>query len=66
MLQILDEADALGEADVAKKVLTRSADGHDPARLRGLPAIGRNVSGATRETDPVRALMAKESSQRLR
>ena len=39
--------------------LRRSADGHDPARLRGLPAIGRNVSGARVDTDPVRALLAK-------
>ena len=41
--------------------LRRSADGHDPARLRGLPAIGRNVSGARVDTDPVRALLAKEA-----
>ena len=37
-----------------------ATSGGDPARLRGLPAIGRNVSGATVETDPVRALLAKE------
>ena len=30
----------------------RSADGANPARLRGLPAIGRNVTGATIHTDP--------------
>ena len=41
--------------------LRRSADGHDPARLRGLPAIGRNVSGARVDTDPLRALLAKEA-----
>jgi len=41
--------------------LRRSADGQDPARLRGLPAIGRNVSGARVDTDPVRALLAKEA-----
>src|SRR5262249_1300243 len=44
-------------------LLRRSADGHDPARLRGLPAIGRNVTGATRHTDPVKALLAKESAR---
>ena len=43
------------------RLLSRSADGHDPARLRGLPAIGRNVSGARVDTDPVRALLAKEA-----
>jgi hypothetical protein len=26
----------------------------DPARLRGIPAIGRNVSGCIRGTDPER------------
>ena len=41
--------------------LRRSADGHDPARLRGLPAIGRNVSGARVDADPVRALLSKEA-----
>jgi len=40
--------------------MSRSADGHDPARLRGLSAIGRNVSGSTIHTDPVKALLAKE------
>jgi hypothetical protein len=39
------------------KPLRRSADGHDPARLRGLPAIGRNVSGAIQGTDPARAVI---------
>jgi len=29
-------------------------------RLHGLPAVKRNVTGATRDTDPVRALLAKE------
>jgi hypothetical protein len=46
--------------------LRRSADGHDPARLRGLPAIGRNVSGARRDADPVKALLAKEARGGLR
>lgn len=35
--------------------------GGDPARLRGLPAIGRNVAGAIPGTDPLRALIAKET-----
>jgi hypothetical protein len=48
------------------KPLTRSADGHDPERLRGLPAIGRNVSGAIRGTDPVGALLRSENGRRRR
>ena len=48
------------------KPLTRSADGHDPARLRGLPAIGRNVSGARVDADPVKALLRKEARGELR
>jgi hypothetical protein len=34
--------------------------GAEPARLRGLPAIGRNVSGAIPGTDPLRAVLDKE------
>lgn len=40
--------------------LRRSADGHDPARLRGLPAVGPCVSGAIPGTDPLRALLRAE------
>ena len=64
--RIADErriAKALLEGEAAA-VPTRTAAGGtaagDPRRLRGLPAIGRNVSGATVHTDPVRALLAKE------
>jgi hypothetical protein len=55
-----------GEAPVDSngRVLRRSADGHEPTRLRGLPAIGRNVSGAVPGTDPLRALLRKEGSRR--
>jgi hypothetical protein len=47
------------------RLVSRSADGHDPARLRGLPAIGRNVTGATVATNPVAALLRKEAQGRL-
>jgi hypothetical protein len=47
------------------KLLRRSADGHDPARLRGLPAIGRNVAGARHDTDPVKALLRREARGEL-
>jgi hypothetical protein len=46
------------------QVVTKATPVGDPRRLRGLPAIGRNVSGATWETDPVRALLAKEHGRR--
>jgi hypothetical protein len=52
-----------GEETEAPK-LTRSADGHDPSRLRGLPAVGRNVTGAIRGTDPLRALIQQENGRR--
>jgi hypothetical protein len=63
--KILDEVGELDEEQqAAVRLYRRSADGHEPARLRGLPAIGRNVSGATQHTDPVRALLAKEGRRR--
>ena len=68
--KIADErkiARALLEGEAAD-IPTRTAAGGtaagDPRRLRGLPAIGRNVSGATVETDPVRHLLWKESQRR--
>ena len=33
----------------------------DERRLRGIPAIGRETSGAVSGSDPVRALLAKKS-----
>ena len=53
-------------ASAGIRLLSRTADGHDPARLRGLPAIGRNVTGATVETNPVAALLRKEARSELR
>ena len=38
--------------------------GGDRDRLRGLPAIGRGVSGAVRDSDPLGALLRKESARR--
>lgn len=34
-----------------------TSTGADPQRLRGIPAIGRSVSGAIRGTDPERAVV---------
>jgi hypothetical protein len=50
-------------ADEADLTLPKTADG-DPARLRGLPAIGRSVSGAIRETDPERETVRRDEQQR--
>jgi hypothetical protein len=36
----------------------------DPARLRGLPAIGRGCAGAVRGTNPLAALLASARRQR--
>ena len=42
----------------------RASSGSDRANLRGLPAIGRGVSGAIAGTSPEQALMAKQSRRR--
>jgi hypothetical protein len=44
----------------------RGSNGGDHGSLRGLPAIGRGVSGAIRGTDPLYALLHKEQGQRRR
>lgn len=49
----------IGEAPAtskAKRTGNRSAEG-DPRRLRGIPAIGRSVSGVAPGTDPVTELL---------
>jgi hypothetical protein len=48
----------------SRAVLSAATAAGDPAKLRGLPAIGRNVTGATSSTDPVRALLSKERRRR--
>ncbi len=53
-----------GEAAPVKVVVGGTTSGGDPRRLRGLPAIGRSVSGATRDTDPLQALLWKERGRR--
>jgi hypothetical protein len=65
---ILETGCSADEAEVRAgvRLVSRSADGHDPARLRGLPAIGRNVSGSTVHTDPVKALLQKEARNERR
>ena len=65
---ILETGCSVDEAETRAgvRLLSRSADGHDPARLRGLPAIGRNVTGAKPDTNPVAALLRKEARGDLR
>jgi hypothetical protein len=62
LARILLETGVELPAATAKPI--NGAGGGEPARLRGLPAIGRNVSGAIPGTDPVRALLAKERRRR--
>lgn len=51
--RLLREAEA--DADPAAPLRDGPATaGGDPRRLRGIPAIGRSVSGAIRGTDPER------------
>lgn len=46
---------ALGDSDPTTPLRDGSATaGGDPRRLRGIPAIGRNVTGAITGTDPER------------
>ena len=59
LARILLEAGEAEEPNGAKP--GSDVGGGDPARLRGLPAIGRNVAGAMSGTDPLRALIAKEN-----
>lgn len=46
--------------------LTRSADGHEWARRRGLPLVGRGIGGTAPGTSPLGALMRKENGRRQR
>lgn len=66
LARILLEIDEVLPETARGKPLTSSADGHRDDRRRGFPMIGRGVSGATNDTDPVRALLAKESWRRPR
>ncbi len=45
--------------------LTRGADGHEWRRRRGLPMVGKGISGAMPGTNPLGALIAKERGRRL-
>ena len=65
---ILEAADAVDEVDDSKPSSrpTRAADGHDWRRRRGLPMVGRGISGAMPGTNPLGALIAKERGQRPR
>lgn len=49
-------AAALREAEPGSRLVIMDT-GADPARLRGIPAIGRSVTGAIRGTDPERAAL---------
>ena len=59
---LLETGGALPET-VRGKPLTASADGHRDDRRRGLPMIGRSVSGAINHSDPLKTLIAKENQR---
>jgi hypothetical protein len=59
---LLETAETLPGAYKGKP-LRASADGHRDDRRRVLPRIGRGVTGATTDTNPVRALLEKERRQ---
>ncbi len=63
LARVLLENDEPLPARSRKLVGSRSAE-NDAGRLRGLPAVGRGVSGAVPGTDPLRALLVKESRRR--
>ena len=44
----------------------KTPSGDDRERLRGLPAIGPNVAGHIRDTQPERALLTKEARRERR
>ena len=54
-----------GEA-APPKVTAGSTAGGDSERLRGLPAIGRGVSGAIRGSDPLGEVIRREHRLRRR
>lgn len=56
----------LETGDEAPPSATGSTSGGDPARLRGLPAVGRGVSGTMPGTGPLAALIANERRRRPR
>ncbi len=65
---ILETGSSPDEVDDSKPSsrLTRGADGHEWRRRRGLPMVGKGISGAMPGTNPLGALIAKERGQRPR
>jgi hypothetical protein len=60
---LLETGTSVDELQPTAKTVTR-AQHHDKARLRGVPFVGRGISGAIRGSDPLRAVLAKESRRR--
>ena len=63
---ILESGGLPDEVDAPKGSprLAKGADGHDWRRRRGLPMIGKGVSGAMPGTNPLGALLAQERGRR--
>ena len=60
----LDRAVGAGKHVTAPRARRNDGIMVDPRELRGLPAIGPGVAGATAGSNPLRALLAKESRRR--
>jgi hypothetical protein len=56
-------AEAVAEAEEAVTVASGAASG-DSRQLRGIPAVGRSVSGAVPGSDPVQALFGEQAQRR--
>ena len=64
LAKILLETGAALDAVEPEWKPVNGAGGGEPARLRGLPAFGSNVTGAIPGTNPVAAPLAKERGRR--
>jgi hypothetical protein len=58
---LLLEVEAEAHPDSNGRVYRRSADGHRTDRRRGLPMIGKGVSGTSPGTDPVAELLRNDT-----
>jgi hypothetical protein len=62
--KLLLEVDAEAPPDANGRVYRLSADGHNHDRRCGPPVISRGASGTSPGSDPVSALLRKESRHR--
>ncbi len=64
---LLETGEVPDDVTANGRPLSRSADGHNRERARGIPIAGRaSAGGASPGTDPVTALLRKEARGELR